>query len=111
MAKKKMTEAQLANLEKGKGFRDTETARKANAKSHKAKRVYKHLQEIIRDSTSEDEWLEILSAIKERAKYGDIRAAEFIRDSAGDKPKEQVEMNAGVKFAFESIEDWNELSG
>lgn len=90
MAKKRMTEAQLANLEKGKGFCDTETARKANAKSHEAKRVYKHLQEIIHDSTSEDEWLEILNAIKSKAKDGDIRAAEFIRDSAGDKPRENV---------------------
>lgn len=110
MAKRKQSEAQLENLKLGTPF-TAENARSAAAKAAEARKKYRPLKEIARDALPEEEWAAILSAIKERALDGDIRAAEFLRDTSGEKPKEEVEMNAGIKFAFESIEDWDELSG
>jgi hypothetical protein len=36
---------------------------------------------------------EIIKAMIGKAKKGDVRAAEFVRDTSGQKPKEEIEVN------------------
>ncbi len=40
----------------------------------------------------------IIASMIERAARGDVQAATFIRDTAGEKPKEEIEHSGGVVF-------------
>ena len=93
MAKKKMVQAQLDNLKLGSGF-STETARKAQKKAMEARKVYRPLREIVLECLDEDNVREIMTALLQKAKEGDVRAWESLRDSSGQKPKEEVLVGA-----------------
>lgn len=89
MAKRKQSQAQLDNLTKGHRF-DEETARRANKKSHEAKKIYRPLKDIVAECLDEETVRAIMAALTERALKGDVRAWETLRDSSGQKPKEEV---------------------
>ena len=38
-----------------------------------------------------------------KAQEGDVRAAEFIRDIVGEKPKEEIGFDGKVTFSFEEM--------
>lgn len=84
-----------ANLTKaygGKGGFDTESARRAKAKSDEAKAINRSLNANLRDQCTP----EILDAINARllqmAKHGNLKAYELIRDGLGEKPTERKEI-------------------
>lgn len=100
MAKRKMSENSLKNLEKGTPFsKDVELARKANEKSHEVKREKKALKEELILLLSQGKTQEKMSlALIEEAIKGNVKAFEVIRDTIGEKPvnKQEIEGIAGM---------------
>lgn len=50
----------------------------------------------------------IMLAQIQKAMKGDTRAAEFVRDSSGNKPKDDVSMNVNLPVFFEGEDDLEE---
>jgi len=96
MAKRNQSEAQLANLEKGKGYFTKENARKNAEKAIEARKEYRTLQSRAREKITPEDWDEIVCVMLEKAKAGDLKAIELLRDSCGDKPTDRVEL-AGMQ--------------
>lgn len=91
MGKRKQSEAQLANLGKGKRF--TEENATINAKkAAEARKAYRPLKEIIRERVTPEEWDKMVLAMMEKAQRGDAKAFELLRDSVGEKPTEKMEL-------------------
>ena len=88
---KRMTEKQLANLEKRNVY-NSETALKANQKSIESKRKYRPLREIAKEKLDEETWNEILASMIEKARRGDPKAFELLRDTIGEKPSDKLEL-------------------
>ena len=93
MAKRKMSENSLKNLEKGKETQfNGETAVKAQAKSAEVQREKRALREELILLLSQGKTQEKMSlAIIEEAIKGNVKAFEVIRDTIGEKPKDIVE--------------------
>ena len=89
MARRKQTQSQLDNLKKGKPFCE-ESARKAAILKHEKEKIYRPLKEIVAECLDEDTVRQIMAALTQRAKDGDVRAWESLRDSSGQKPKDEV---------------------
>jgi hypothetical protein len=83
----------MDNLKSGHPFNE-ETARKAGKKSQEVQKKYRPLREIVLECLDEDNVREIMAALLQRAKEGDVRAWESLRDSSGQKPKEEVLVGA-----------------
>ena len=81
-----------ANLAKGHPF-DEETARKAKKKSDEAKAVYRSLNADLRDQCDEETIKKINKKIIEKAKNGNLKAYELLRDGLGEKPKERIDIS------------------
>ena len=94
MGKRKQSEAQLANLEKGKATRfNGESAVKAQEKSTEARKAYRPLKEIIREKVTPEEWEKMVHAMMGKAQHGDAKAFELLRDSVGEKPTERMQLD------------------
>jgi len=91
MGKRNQSESQLANLEKGTRFHG-EIARRAQEKSTEAKKKYRPLKEIAKEKLDEDTWNEILASMIEKARHGDPKAFELLRDTIGEKPSDRLEL-------------------
>lgn len=98
MPKRKQSEAQLANLEKGKCYFDKETARTANKLSQEAKKRYRPLKEVAKESISPEDWAAIVKAMKQLAKSGGVREAEFLLTAVGEK-RESVALETENEIA------------
>ena len=107
MAKRKQSQAQLDNLKRN--FSSTEIAQRAQEKSVEARKAYKSLKQRILDNISAEDWDMMIAALAEKGKGGDVRAFEILRDSAGEKPTEKVELDGGVSFYLDGIGD--DISG
>lgn len=88
MPKRKQSQAQLDNLSKSRF--DSETARRANLKSQEAKKIYRPLKDIVAECLDEESVRQIMAALMQKAMEGDVRAWETLRDSSGQKPKDEV---------------------
>lgn len=98
MAKRKMSENSLANLKLANpenNFNNSEIARKAQEKSVESRKANKTFQDIINlrlENIDEESGLTnkvaIADAMITKAKQGDKAAAEFVRDTAGEKPSD-----------------------
>lgn len=81
---------------------DSERALKANQKSHEAKRAKKTFKEEFeaelasmvqgKDGSTTTVKNAITKQVVQKALKGDLRAAEYIRDTIGEKPVEQIEV-------------------
>ena len=95
MAKRKMSENSLKNLEKANpknNFNNSEVARKAQEKATEVKREKKALREELILLLSQGKTQEKMSlAIIEEAIKGNVKAFEVIRDTIGEKPKDIIE--------------------
>ncbi len=78
-----------ANLAKGKKF-DTETARKANKKSLETKKEYATLTEALKAQCTPEVKAQLTDMLIKRAKQGNLKAYELLRDQLGEKPVEKV---------------------
>lgn len=89
----------------------SELGRKGAEKANATKRARKTLREELLALLAKGDTQNRMSlAILEKAMNGDIRAFEVIRDSIGEKPKEQVETSGeqtiNVKFNGD-IKEWS----
>lgn len=94
MAKRKMSENSLKNLEKGKPFDKNceEIARKAQKKSVKKRKEQRLLKDELLLLLAQGDTQERISlALLEKAAMGDTKAFEVIRDTIGQKPKDVIE--------------------
>lgn len=102
MAKRKMSENSLKNLElanPANNFNNSEVARKAQAKSVKKRKENQTLAELLRialmlpnEETGETNNVAITNAIINKAAKGDVSAYQTIRDTIGEKPTEKQEI-------------------
>ena len=80
-----------ANLAKGHPFNE-ETARKAQEKSAETKRVFKSLNQDLREQCDDGTIKAINERLLQMAKHGNLKAYELIRDGLGEKPTEKHEV-------------------
>ena len=108
MAKRKMSENSLKNLEKGKQFNE-EIARSAQQKSVESRKRNQTLAELMKialllpnEETGEVNNIAITNALIAKAIKGDVSAYQTIRDTIGEKPtdKQEVTGNLGIEKIF-----------
>lgn len=96
MAKRKMSENSLKNLEKANpknNFNNSEVARKAQAKATEVKREKKLLKEELMLLLAQgNTQAKISLALIEEAIKGNVKAFEVIRDTIGEKPVNKQEV-------------------
>ena len=96
MAKRKMSENSLKNLEKANpknNFNNSEVARKAQEKATEVKREKKLLKEELMLLLAQGKTQEKISlALIEEAIKGNVKAFEVIRDTIGEKPVNKQEV-------------------
>ena len=97
--------ANEANLKKGKGF-DTRTteeqrkiAREGGIASGKARRERKLIKDRILERMGEDDWDAMIDGLIERSKDS-VKDFEVLRDTIGEKPKEQISVDTPTKFVI-----------
>ena len=77
-----------------------EIAKRANQKSQEAKKRKKMLKELLEVALSQetetgDYYMDMTKALILKAVEGDTKAYEVIRDTLGQKPKDEVEISSG----------------
>lgn len=112
MAKRKMSEKQLANLQtdKYKFSKDNpEIAQKCQQLSVEKRKENQSLAELLKielqlpdEETGETNNIAMTKAILNKAKKGDVSAYQTIRDTIGEKPtdKQEITGNIGVQKVF-----------
>lgn len=110
MAKRKMSENSLKNLEMAKpenNFNNSEVARKAQKKSVESRKKNQTLAELLKialslpnEETGEINNIAITNAIINKAIKGDVSAFQTIRDTIGEKPTDRQEVIADVKADY-----------
>lgn len=110
MAKRKMSENSLKNLEMAKpenNFNNSEVARKAQKKSVESRKKNQTLAELLKialslpnEETGEINNVAITNAIINKAIKGDVSAFQTIRDTIGEKPTDRQEVIADVKADY-----------
>lgn len=94
--------ANTDNLKKGKRISE-EVAREYQAKSAAARKRNNAERKLIKDRIlermSEDDWDEMIDGLISRAK-DDTKSYESLRDTIGEKPKEQISVDTPTKFVI-----------
>lgn len=108
MAKRKMTEAQLANLqtEKYKFSKDKpEIAQRNQQKSVESRKRNQTLAELLKialllpnEETGETNNVAITNALINKATKGDVNAYTTIRDTIGEKPVDKQEVSGDISL-------------
>jgi len=75
--------------------------KKSGEVRQKRKQMKEHLLLLLSEGKVQENIL--VSMIKEASEKGNVKAAEFIRDTLGEKPKEQIENDIEVKITRKSI--------
>jgi len=90
-----------------------ECNRNGGIKSGESKREKKMLREYLEiilsmeDAEGEDRYTKITKALIDKAEDGDTKAFEVVRDTLGQKPKEQVEQKQEIKVVMEdTLNEW-----
>lgn len=71
--------------------------------SGESKRKWATLREAFKDNMSDGDRVRIFNAMLEKAAAGDVRAAEFIRDTMGEKPTVCVDAGEPTEITFRVI--------
>ena len=94
----------MAGVDNLDPIRSKEVARerqKASAKKRKENRVKERIfAESIKQMLTDEDWAEIIRNAIERAKDSD-KAFEVVRDTLGQKPKDQVSLETETPFSIE----------
>lgn len=90
-----------------------EIARQGGIKSGEVRKEKKMLREYLevilsmKDAEGEDRYTKITRALIDKAEDGDTKAFEVVRDTLGQKPKEQVEQKQEIKVVMEdTLNEW-----
>ena len=100
----------MANEKNLKPIRDSKVARELQEKSVK-KRKENQKQRILFRKVIEEKLGEniddIVEAMMKKSKSGDVSAATWLRDTIGQKPKDEVEQKQEVRVVMDSkLEEW-----
>lgn len=83
---------------------------KAAQEINKKKRTLKEYLELalaIEDEEGTDKYTKIVKALINEAEDGNVKAFETIRDSIGQKPKEEIEQKQEIKVVMDdNIKEW-----
>jgi len=98
--------ANIENLKRGNpetqfrtGREQVEIARKGGIRSGEVRRERKLIKDRILERMSEDDWDEMIDGLINRAK-DDTKSYESLRDTIGEKPKEQISLDTPTKFVI-----------
>jgi len=103
------TEKQLANLKKGKALTTEEAKRMGSAGGKKSVQVRRERKKIKEDllimldtimsngKTTQENWM---TALAKNLLKGDIQTSNFVRDTIGEKPKEEISVDMPVSITF-----------
>lgn len=119
MAKRKMSENSLKNLEKGKAtqYKSGDTAAKINGQkgglqfsiNNKERKLLKEICEIVGeqtdDTTGETNKVAMVRAMYIKAKGGDVNAFNTLRDTMGEKPTDKQEINTNQPAVLTAISE------
>jgi hypothetical protein len=98
----------MANEENLKPIRDSEVARKLQEKSVKKRKENQLKRKTFRESLlllleQDDTQNKINEALIAKAMNGDTKAFEVLRDTIGEKPKEEIEVTDVTNKKFDEI--------
>ncbi len=98
----------MANEENLKPIRDSEMARKLQEKSVKKRKENQLKRKTFRESLlllleKDDTQNKINEALIQKAMNGDTKAFEVLRDTIGEKPKEEIEVTDVTNKKFDEI--------
>jgi hypothetical protein len=72
--------------------------------SGESKRKWATLREAFKELMTDGDRQRIFDAMRERAAAGDVRAAEFLRDTMGEKPTVSIEQTEPTEITFRVID-------
>ena len=75
------------------GNKAVNAGRAGGIASGKSRRRWATLREAFTDLMTDDDRMIIYDAMKHKAMDGDVRAAEFLRDTMGEKPTDSLAIN------------------
>lgn len=112
----------MANKNAGKNGVDTRfdgntaaiAGKKGAAVTNAAKRQYASFRDAFKAMMTDEDRQKIYDALITKAMSGDVRAAEFLRDTLGEKPVERVEQTVNeITFRIEGVDpaEADEISG
>ena len=81
-----------------------EEASRGGKRSAEVRRENKLIRDRILERMGESDWDEYIDGIIARAKENKADA-EFLRDTIGEKPKDEVSMNTSMIFTFEAEDE------
>lgn len=100
----------MANEQNLKPIRDSEVARQLQEKSVIKRQENKQQRIIFRQVIEEKLGAnidDIVDAMMIKSKTGDVSAATWLRDTIGQKPKDEVEQKQEVRVVMDSkLEEW-----
>ena len=108
----------MANKNPAKRFESAKEAqiagKKGGIKSGEVRRQYATFRDAFKAMMTDEDRQKIYDALITKAMSGDVRAAEFLRDTLGEKPVERVEQTVNeITFRIEGVseEEADEISG
>lgn len=108
----------MANKNPAKRFKSAKEAqiagKKGGIKSGEVRRQYASFRDAFKAMMTDEDRQKIYDALITKAMSGDVRAAEFLRDTLGEKPVERVEQTVNeITFRIEGVDpaEADEISG
>ena len=80
-----------------------EITRKGGIKSGEARRAIKTFKQAFEENLDEDKIKTLITAMYDKAKKGDTKAFELIRDTMGQKPKESLQVDGRINNPFSGL--------
>lgn len=88
------------------GDEAVKAGRAGGVASGRSKRKWASLREAFKERMTDGDRLRIFDAMLEKAAAGDVRAAEFIRDTMGEKPTDRIEQTVNeIAFRIEGVSE------
>lgn len=83
---------------------------KASAKARKEKKILRELLEdaLLTNTKTGNRYIDITNALIQEAEKGNVKAYETIRDTLGQKPKENVKIGVSYEDYIKKVEDEEE---
>jgi hypothetical protein len=104
---------ELAKISAGTRF-NGRSAVEAGRKGNETRKNQRAWRDAFKERMTQERMEKIFDALCEKAECGDVQAASFLRDTMGEKPKEQIEQTINeIAFRIEGVseEDADAISG
>lgn len=90
--------------------KEVEKVGKASAKARQEKKILRELLEeaLLTNTKTGNRYIDITNALIQEAEKGNVKAYETIRDTLGQKPKENVKIGVSYEDYIKKVEDEEE---